>query len=62
MKLKTIADIRFEENIDSTKNESFSLRISSVNVIRSANYGLVTFTKEILNENFIFCAVIDCKI
>ena len=43
MKLKTIADIRFEEN--STKNESFSLRISSVNVIRSANYGLVTFTE-----------------
>ena len=54
MKLKTIADIRFEENIDSTKNESFSLRISSVNVIRSANYGLVTFTEEILNEKLHF--------
>ena len=40
------------------KNWSFSLRISSVNVTKSAgNCGLVTFTEEILNEKLHFCPV-----
>ena len=38
-----------------TKNESFPLRIYSVNVTKSArNCGLVTFTEEILNGKLHF--------
>ena len=41
---------------DKTRNKrwSFPLRISLVNVTKSA---VATFTEEILNVNFIFCAV-----
>ena len=43
----------------STKDEVFKLRISSVNVTKYLQFpaDLVTFTEETLMENFIFCAV-----
>ena len=56
--VNSCASSQYKISINTAQKMKFSIKVSSVNVTKSAVFAvLVTCTEEILNNNVIFCAV-----